>query len=50
MNTCDVILRIQGLTGREEQQIETGKARKTPRVWAGVGGMWVEVEEGVPWV
>lgn len=38
--------------GEKEQQIETGKARKTPRVWAGIGGMWVEVEVdvGVPWV
>lgn len=38
--------------GEKEQQIETGRARKTPRVWAGIEGMWVEVEVDVggPWV
>ena len=36
--------------GERGQQIETGRARKTPRVWAGIGGMWVEVEMGGPWM
>lgn len=48
MNKCGVIFRSQVLTGKEGSiSCGTGKARKTSRVWAGVGGACVEVELGV---